>query len=241
MRRSTPLILAVVLPLTAGCIPYSAGTTAVPTPVGTMEPSMSAYFIPAGVDYEDADSSDSPLFGVDLEARIGIDDRSDLGIRVPGFVGVVVDYKRRLDAGPHDGAAVAATFGGGVVNLGDHALVQAGLLASGRQNSAATAYGGVKAMQVIPLTSGAVSDQPTIGAFAGVRLGSQRLGISPEIGVFYDPSALDLRQSNWIVVPSFTFHGQQLLDLFFGGSRRGADPFPPRPAPVPRPPGGRWP
>jgi hypothetical protein len=241
MRRSILLLFAAGLPLAAGCIPYSTGTTAVPTPVGTMEPSMSAYFIPRGVDFEDPDSSAAPLFGVDLEARIGIDDRSDLGIRAPGFVGVVVDYKRRLDAGPHDGAAVAATFGGGVVNAGDHALVQAGLLASGRQNSGATAYGRIKAMQVIPLNSEAVSDQPTVGAFAGVRLGTQRLGISPEIGVFYDPSALDLRRSNWIVVPSFTFHGQQLLDLFFGGSRGGADPYPPRPAPVPRPPGGRWP
>ena len=241
MRRFSPLLLAGVLPLAAGCIPYSTGTTAVPAPGVTVEPSMSAYFIPRGVDYEDADTSAAPLFGVDLEARIGIDERSDLGIRAPGFVGVVVDYKRRLDAGPRDGAAVAATFGGGVVNLGDHALVQAGLLASGRQNAGATAYGGVKAMQVIPLNSGAVSDQPTVGAFAGVRLGSQRLGVSPEIGVFYDPSALGLRQSSWIVIPSFTFHGQELLDAFFGGRRDRNGPFPPRPTPVPRPPGGRWP
>jgi hypothetical protein len=240
MRRSVLLLLPAVLPLAAGCIPYSTGTTAVPTPAGAMEPSMSAYFIPRGVEDGDADSTTSPLFGADLEARIGIDERSDLGIRAPGFVGVLVDYKRRLDAGPRDGAAVAATFGGGVVNLGDHALVQAGLLASGPQNSGATAYGGVKAMQVVPLNSGAVSDQPTVGAFAGVRLGSQRLGISPEIGVFYDPSALDLRRSSWIVIPSFTFHGQELLDLFFG-ARGGAAPFPPRPTPVPRPPGGRWP
>jgi hypothetical protein len=232
------LLLALALPLAAGCIPYSTGTTAVPTAPGTVQPNLSAYFIPGGLDYAEGDSTAASLVGADMVMRVGLDNRSDLGIRVPGFVGILVDYKRRLDAGTHEDPALAAMFGGGVVNLGDHALVEAALLASGRQSAQATPYGGIKAMQVFPLHREAVTDQPTVGIFGGLRLGTERLGISPEVGIFYDPSALGLRESNWIVVPSFTLHGRELIDLVLGG---GSGTRPPPSYPRPRPPGGRWP
>ena len=240
MRRSVPLLLALVLPLAAGCIPYATGTTAAPLPPSVLEPSLAFYFVPGGLDPAAGDSASASLIGADLELRYGIDGRSELGVRAPGLVGVVIDYKRRLDQGStRDEPAVAVLVGGGVVNWGEHALMEAALLASGRQTDRLTPYGGFKAMHVVPLAPDAVEDQPTIGVFGGVRLGTERLGISPEIGVFYDPSALGLREGNWIVVPSFTFHGRELLDILLGGGSGG--PYPPRPTPVPRPPGGRWP
>lgn len=242
MRRSVPLLLALVLPLAAGCIPYATGTTAAPVPPGVLEPSLAVYFIPGGLDPTAGDSVPGSLVGADAELRYGIDERSDLGVRAPGLVGIVIDYKRRLDRGStRDEPAVAVLVGGGVVNWGEHALTEAALLASGRQSDRLTPYGGIKAMHVLPLAPHAVEDEPTIGVFGGVRLGSERLGISPEIGVFYDPSALGLRESNWIVVPSFTFHGRELLEILLGGGGARGDPYPPRPTPVPRPPGGRWP
>jgi hypothetical protein len=242
MRRSVPSLLALFLPLAAGCIPYATGTTAAPLPAGVLEPSVAVYFVPGGLDPAAGDSLSASLIGADAELRYGIDERSDIGVRAPGLAGIVIDYKRRLDGGAREDPAVAALVGGGVVNVGEHALMEFALLASARQTSRLTPYGGFKAMHVLPLTPDAVEDKPTVGVFGGVRLGSGRLGISPEVGVFYDPSALGLRERNWIVVPSFTFHGEQLLDILLGGGRgRGDDPYPPRPTPVPRPPGGRWP
>lgn len=214
--------------LATGCIPYSTGTTAATLPRGAVEPSTSIYFVPGGIETLTADSTGGSLIGFDLEARMGIDDRSDLGIRAPGAIGVVVDYKRRVTGlDDPDAPAMALLLGGGVVNAGEHALFSGAVLASGRRTDRVTPYGGFKAMHVLPLTEEAVSDDPTVGVFAGVRIGSERLGVSPEIAVFYDRSALELRDHNVIVVPSFTIHGNQLLDALFGG--RSYPPPPRRP------------
>jgi len=59
-------------------------------------------------------------------------------------------------------------------------------------------------MQVAPISSGAVSDSPTAGVFAGVTIGDWLVSVRPELGVFYDRSALKLRQSNFIIVPALT-------------------------------------
>ena len=62
-------------------------------------------------------------------------------------------------------------------------------------------------MHVLPISSGAVSDTPTVGVFGGMRL---RIGtsfsLSPELGVYHDQSALGLRDSDVILVPSITLH-----------------------------------
>jgi hypothetical protein len=65
-------------------------------------------------------------------------------------------------------------------------------------------YYGVRAMQTIPITAGAVSDQPTVGAFGGLQIGNRWFSVRPELGVFYDHSALGLRKSDLLVVPAFT-------------------------------------
>jgi hypothetical protein len=59
-----------------------------------------------------------------------------------------------------------------------------------------------------------VHDDPTLGGFIGLRIGDDSLGVSPELGVFYDRSALGLRERNVIYVPALTVHGEALARLF---------------------------
>jgi hypothetical protein len=192
---------------TTGCIPFTVGSTARPVAVGERVHTTSMYVVPNS--WEDS-TSDRALsrYGVDPEVRFGLDERSDIGVRAPSFSGIVANYKRRLD-GVSDapGAATAVMVGGGFVNWGEHAHLEATLMASARDNDRFTPYGGLRAMQVIPLSRGAVHDSPTIGAFFGTRIGSLTAGISPEIGIFYDRSALGIRNGNIIIVPAITING----------------------------------
>lgn len=235
MRIHPSLLAASALLVSGACIPYSTGTTAATVPAGSVAPSTVIYFVPGGIETLTVDSAGGSLVGIDIEARMGLDAHSDLGIRAPGAVGIVLDYKRRVTGlRDRDAPAVALLGGAGVVNAGEHALFSAAVLASGRADARATPYGGFKVMQVVPLTEEAVSDDPTVGFFGGLRIGSERLGVSPEVAVFYDRSALGLRDHDVIVVPSFTIHGDALLDALFGRSRYPAGP---RRPPVPP----RWP
>lgn len=226
--------LLAVLPalLCAGaCIPYATGTTALPTPEGEMHPTASIYFIPGGAERLTSDSvSGGSYFGVDNEIRFGLTARSDIGIRAPGMVGIVLNYKRRVDGNPDvTGPAMAYMVGGGIVNAGEHAHLEASLLASGRNDGRLVPYAGVKAMQVIPMVEHAVRDDPTIGVFGGLRIGTEAFGVSPEIAIFYDRSALGLRDRNWILVPSLTLHGDELVGRLFGGRGDRSPPwYPPR-------------
>lgn len=236
MRIARRFAAVAALLAASGCIPYATGTTALPAPRGEVVPSMAVYFIPGGVERLTADSTGGSYFGIDPEARFGVDGRSDLGIRAPGLTGIVLNYKRRIDGRQDEqGPAVAYMVGAGVVNGGEHAHLEASLLTSGRQRedgAGVTPYAGVKAMHVIPLIEHAVRDDPTLGAFAGLRIGTGALAVSPELAVFYDRSALGLRDRDWILVPSFTFHGDRLLRALFGGPRPPGPPaYPPRPRP----------
>lgn len=237
MRILRHLSALAALLAAGGCIPYATGATARTTPPGEMAPSVSAYFIPGGLERWTTDSVGGSYFGIDSEVRVGLDERSDLGIRAAGWVGLVVNYKHRIDGRPGaDGPALSYMAGAGVVNAGEHAYVEAALLASGRptgDRAGVTPYGGVKAMHVIPLIPEAVSDDPTVGVFAGLRVGTEAFAISPEIAVFHDRSALGLRDRDWIIVPSFTFHGDELMRRIFGARPGSPRPpgYPPRPWP----------
>jgi hypothetical protein len=168
---------------------------------------MSMYVVPNSVDDSVANRS-FPRYGVDPEVRFGLDDRSDIGVRAPSFSGIVANYKRRLNGvSQAPGAATAIMVGGGLVNWGDHAHLEATLITSAADNDRFTPYGGIRAMQVIPINKGAVHDSPTLGGFFGARIGSLKAGISPEIGVFYDHSALRIRKGNILIVPAITIHG----------------------------------
>jgi hypothetical protein len=198
---------ALLIVYTAGCIPLTVGSTAKPVPVGTTVYSTSMYVVPNSVD-DTVDRRSFPRYGIDPEVRFGLDDRSDIGVRAPSFSGIVANYKRRLNgASSGPGAATAIMLGGGLVNWGDHAHFEATLITSAADNDRFTPYGGIRAMQVIPLNRGAVHDSPTLGGFFGARIGTLMAGISPEIGVFYDHSALKLHKGNILFVPAITIHG----------------------------------
>lgn len=192
------------------CISYSVGTTARPVPEGEFQPNLGVYFVPNGIEGRGADGieNDSVAYAsADFEGRWGLDDKSDLALRVPGGSGVIVSYKRLMN-GPNDPErlAVSTIVGGGIVNFGNHAFVEAGLIASGREDGTVP-YGGIRAMQVLPISSGAVSDTPSAGFFGGMRLRvGTNFSLSPELGVYYDESALEIRDRNIVVIPSVTFH-----------------------------------
>jgi hypothetical protein len=202
IRRRAPLVaLLAVLPMGA-CLPYTVGTSAQTVPANESTRSASSYFAPNAVKLDD--SVAAPMFGLDVEWRHGLDAFSDVGFRVSSG-GAMANYKHRFGADTsHAGSARAFQFGGGIINGGEHALIEATLIASGREDGPMTPYYGVRAWQAIPITTGAVSDQPTVGVFGGLQLGNQWFSIRPELGVFYDHSALGLRSSDLLVVPAFT-------------------------------------
>lgn len=192
---------------TAACIPLTVGSTAQPVPVGTTSHSATVYVVPNSVD-DSVDNRSFPRYGVDAEVRFGLDDHSDIGVRIPSFSGIVANYKRRLNGvSQAPGPATAIMVGGGLVNWGDHAHLEATLITSAADNDRFTPYGGIRAMQVIPINKGAVHDSPTLGGFLGARIGTLTAGISPEIGIFYDHSALQLHKGNILFVPAITIHG----------------------------------
>lgn len=203
LRASAALSITCV----SGCIPLTVGSTARPVPVGSTVQSTSIYVVPNSFD-DSVNRRSYPRYGVDPEVRFGFDDYSDIGVRLPSFSGIVANYKRRLNApSQNPGAATSIMVGGGLVNWGDHAHLEATLITSAAESDRFTPYGGIRAMQVIPISRGAVHDSPTLGGFFGARIGTITAGISPEIGVFYDHSALRIRKGSVIVVPSITVHG----------------------------------
>lgn len=213
------LCVAGVALAASGCLPYAAGTTA--HPVGEDEgpvASTTVYAVPDGLEGIDTDDQEEAVgyMGIDTEIRFGIDEHSDVGVRVPGFSGAVVDYKRRVVGSEDSRFAMAVMGGTGFVNYGQHWLFEATVLASGADAATVTPYGGLRAMQTLPLSESAVSDAPVVGGFAGLRIGDNRLGISPEFGVYYDEPALDISNDDPVLfIPSITIHGRGLLsDLF---------------------------
>ena len=131
-----------------------------------------------------------------------------MGIRIPTLSGVIGSYKRRLD-GPtnRDAHATAIMVGAGLVNFAQHVHGEITLITSGRESAQLVPYGGLRVIQILPLSSSAVHDTPAVGAFTGRKMGGRTSGLSAELGVFYDRSALNLRRGNWIVVPSIAIHG----------------------------------
>ncbi len=196
-------VRAIPVLLLTGCIPFTVGSTARPVPAGESMRSMSFYSVPSS--FTGFDSTRSlPRAGVDAEVRYGLDERSDIGLRIPSYSGAIINYKRRLNGATADpGVAVAVLGGAGFVNFGDHAHFELSLLASGEEKQF-TPYGGIRAMEVVPISQGAVKDSPTIGGFFGLRIGGQDFVLSPEIGVFHDHSALKIRKGSIIIVPSIT-------------------------------------
>lgn len=203
LSRRIPLFASLILLPATACLPYTVGTSAQTVPANETTHSASYYFMPNAFESPD-DTIAAPLSGMDYEWRHGIDARSDVAFRLlPG--GVTSSYKRRFAADTsHAGGARAFSVGAGIVNGGEHFLMEATLMASGREDASITPYGGVRAMHVIPMSSSAVSDRPTVGVFGGLQMGSRWFSVRPELGVFYDHSALGLRQGDLLLVPALT-------------------------------------
>jgi len=199
--------------LAGACTPYTVASTARTVPQGQHTRSTVFYVVPAGAQSVN-DSSNTAMPGFDLEQRFGLDDRSDIGIRIPTISGAIVTYKRRLTGiADRDAGGTAIMLGAGFVNGGQHAHGEVTLITSGREGGQITPYGGMRALQVLPLSSIAVSDSPTIGGFGGMRIGQPDAGVSLELGVFYDRSALKLRRGDLVVVPAITVHGASLMKM----------------------------
>ncbi len=209
--------LLTLLPLVAGCIPYTVGTTAQTVPEGERVPSVVWYTIPNGLErHYGRDSTAVAFQGIDIDGRIGVSNRADVGIRIPAMSGIVLSYKYRLTPGrSHRAAAVAAMGGMGIVNFGNHLYFEGTMLASGRP-ATFTPYGGLRISQVAPLSRYAPSDSPTAGGFLGMRIGKEYMGVSVEVGVYYDRSALGIRDENYIIVPAIVVHGSELIRLISG-------------------------
>ena len=202
-RRRAPFAASVLLLPLAACLPYTVGTSAQTIPANESRHSASYYFVPNAFK-DPGDSVGAPLSGVDYEWRHGLDAHSDVAFRLLP-AGVTTSYKHRFGRDTsHAGSARAFVIGGGIVNGGEHALVEATLMASGREDGPMNPYYGLRVMHVIPISSEAVSDRPTIGAFGGLQIGNQWFSVRPEIGVFYDHSALGLRKSDLLIVPALT-------------------------------------
>lgn len=205
------LAAVVVLLVPGGCLPYAAGGTAQPVPPGQRTEGFSLYAIPGGVENH-IDSTSINLISADPEVRWGITEGTDVGVRLPSFSGFVVTLKRRFGSdGDTARAAVAIEPGIGIVNFGEHALVQLSLFASAKQRATLTPYGGLRVMQVAPIGRYAVADSPTSGGFFGVRFGTTDYGVSPELAIYYDRSALEIRTRSVIFVPSVTLHGREVM------------------------------
>jgi hypothetical protein len=219
-----PLLTAAALLALAGCVPYTVGTTADVAPQDEVQVTTSIAVVPGGFEYDafsegesDEETYSSSYILATLGARFSIGPNTDVGVHAPAFSGIVVTAKHRFQqAQPGAPLGLAAMGGAGFINGGEHAHFEATLIASGREDLMATPYGGLRLMQTLPLSEGAAHDLPTVGPFGGIRLGSPDLGVSLEVGVFYDDSALDIRERDFVVVPSVSLHGARLLEVLRG-------------------------
>ena len=218
--RALPLLALVTCALmVTGCLPYAVGTTAHPVdesegPVA----STTVYAVPNGLEGIDENDQDEAVgyMGFDTEVRFGVSEHTDVGVRVPGLSGFVVNAKRRFVGADSSRFAMAVMGGTGFINYGQHWHFEATLVASGSERAILTPYGGPRIMQTLPLSESAVSDSPTVGGFLGMRIGNQQFSISPEIGVYYDEPALSISNDDPVLfIPSVTIHGHGMLSGLF--------------------------
>ena len=133
--------------------------------------------------------------------------------------GAVLSYKKRLAGCPDlDSAATAFIVGAGIVNWFGHAHFEATFLSSGAVHGNTLTYGGLRVMQVAPISDGAVHKTPTAGGFFGFRFGNAIDAVFPELAVYYDHSSLGVRKGDVIFVPSISLR-VDVLGLISGRSR----------------------
>jgi hypothetical protein len=191
----------------SGCISYTVGMGAETTPMGERSITNSANVVPGTLN-NSAGTVPTRRPSADTDFRFGVDERTDIGFRVATYSGFMLTWKRQLtavdsSATPENRRRTALMLGGGLLNLGEHAGFEATLITSGKWTSAGQWYGAVRAIQVIPLSPEAPHDDPVIGFSIGHLFGDRESSMGPELGVYYDRSALGLNTNRIIVVPSF--------------------------------------
>jgi len=205
-RRLVPVMrifITALLPLLTGCISYTVGQGAETAPVGERVSSSSLNVVPGTFD----DSTPTRRPSVDNEVRFGLDDRTDVGFRIATWSGFMATWKRQLtradtSSRTENRARTSIMLGGGILNMGEHAGVEATLISSGRWSKTGQLYGALRATQVLPITRTALEDDPVIGASVGYLFGDRAYSIGPELGVYYDRSTLGLNSNRILVIPS---------------------------------------
>ena len=192
----------------SGCVPYAVGETPRTVPEREVEPSATVQIASARRDIDRGDRANRPTFALSNEARLGLDDVSDVGVRLTGF-GLSATYKRRLSGAGDDGLSLIA--GGGVVGR-SHLHWEATVVGSGALpgSERVVPYYGARAQGLVAFSDDAADVSPAVGGFLGARIGWPDLALTPELGVFYSPSPT-LSDSPWIVVPSVTVRGERLV------------------------------
>ncbi|MEO0558937.1 MAG: hypothetical protein AAF170_12215 [Bacteroidota bacterium] len=209
MRRFLLLLCVCTL---AGCVPYAVGMTPDTVPERQVSPSAVVQIASGrrALDVDDSPDKDGrAAFVIGNEARVGLDERSDVGVRLLGLGSVTATYKRRLtgQVGTDEGSALIV--GAGVIGL-SHFHLEATVVTAYPVEGPVVPYGGVRVQHLVPFTEEALSPVPAVGAFGGARFGWSDLSLSPELGVFYSPSPTG-RDSDIIYAPSITIRGDRLM------------------------------
>ncbi len=211
--------------LFSGCISYTVGQGADTTPQGERSVSSSLNLVPGTLSNSDSSAS-TRRPSVDTDIRFGVDDRTDVGFRIATYSGFMLTWKRQLTAPDsskfiENRARTSIMLGGGLLNAGEHAGLEATLISSSKWSAAGQWYGAVRAIQVFPITNSARSDDPVIGLSVGHLFGDRNKSMGPEIGVYYDRSTLGLNTRRILVIPSFVVRGQSLPWFGRQRARRG--------------------
>lgn len=217
--RNISSLLAIAA-LLNGRISYTVGQGAETAAVGKRVSSSSVNVVPGTL----GDSHPTRRPSVDTELRYGIDERTDVGFRVATWSGFMATWKRQLTRADSSSrlenrARTAVMLGGGILNLGEHAGLEATLITSGRWTKQGQPYGAIRVAHVLPISRTARRDDPVIGAAFGFLFGDRDYSVGPELGVYYDRSVLGLNSSRILVIPSIVMRAS--------GTRgfRGLSPF----------------
>ena len=204
------LLLLTVIGL-AGCVPYTVGSTPATVAPREIEPSAVLQVASGRRDLDRDDEPGGTALMLGNEARLGLDERSDVGVRLIGLGSLTASYKRRL-TGPIEGdAGTSLIVGAGVIGA-SHFHLEATVVASPGPIEGAprvVPYGALRLQDLTPFSDDALDTPVALGLVVGGRFGWPDLGLSPEIGVFYSPSPL-AGDDDVIVVPSVTVRGDRL-------------------------------
>ncbi|PAP76504.1 hypothetical protein [Rubrivirga marina] len=208
-----PVRLLIVFALVglAGCVPYTVGSTPATVAPREIEPSAMLQIASGRRDLDRDDEPGGAALMLGNEARLGLDERSDVGVRLIGLGSLTATYKRRLTGPIRGDAGTSLIVGAGVIGA-SHLHLEATVVASPGPIDGAprvVPYGALRLQDLTPFSGDALDTTPALGLVVGGRFGWPDLAVSPEIGVFYSPSPL-AGDDDVIVVPSVTVRGDRL-------------------------------